>query len=639
MMYILSGIKYYKLRAKYMISSILPSVDNVDLCIVNVTFLKLFWAFSLSSSLAKNKARVTLQIMTSPRTHFIQPSIHPTSHSFLYNARKMAAILRQIIAGPRTKHPESNLDLCYVTPFIIATSGPSGTYPRRAYRNPLDQLVKFLDEKHRDNWCIWEFRAEGTGYPDSEVYGRVRHYPWPDHHPPPFVIVPLVMADMRKWLKGGEQMVERKGEVVSKGGSPRVVVVHCKAGKGRSGTMACSYLISECGWKADEALARFTERRMRPGFGQGVSIPSQLRWVGYVDRWTKGGKVYVDRQIEILEIHTWGLRDGVKVAVEGYIQEGKIIKIFHVFTKKERVVIEGNAPGSAGFTDMVSDMAGYGTEIKTPADASMGSNIVLSKESMPEKARGRIALPKITKSSDSLDETNQEQIGSEAGGRAVIFKPSIPLIIPTSDINIDLERRNRAGYGLAMVTSVAHVWFNAFFEGNGPEKNGLADETGVFEIDWDRMDGIKGSLRKGTRALDRLAVLWRVHDTEPNVIHQPSDDKPIPQMAPADWKGENNEAPGLGKDLGIRSESPASADVSKASSVKSFDGKEKEKSESEDDSVKGVKTSGPTGEEDLHVDMRDLPRLRDDAPEPDLNAVNEGLDTASNTTPLRGSQT
>ncbi|KAA8573241.1 hypothetical protein EYC84_003735 [Monilinia fructicola] len=99
----------------------------------------------------------------------------------------MASLLRQIVAGPRSRHPEAGLDLCYVTPNIIATSGPSGTYPQRAYRNPLDQLVTFLDYKHgKEGWMIWEFRAEGTGYPDEEVRGRVKHWPWPDHHPPPF---------------------------------------------------------------------------------------------------------------------------------------------------------------------------------------------------------------------------------------------------------------------------------------------------------------------------------------------------------------------------------------------------------------------------------------------------------------------
>jgi protein-tyrosine phosphatase len=196
----------------------------------------------------------------------------------------MASLLRQIVAGPRSRHPEAGLDLCYVTPFIIATSGPSGTYPQRAYRNPLDQLVKFLDYKHGEEWKIWEFRAEGTGYPDSEVYGRIRHYPWPDHHPPPFRLVGLIVAGMRNWLLEGEE----KGKEGK--GNGRVVVVHCKAGKGRSGTMACSYLISECGWKPEEALARFTERRMRPGFGQGVSIPSQLRWVRVCGSVVEGGE-------------------------------------------------------------------------------------------------------------------------------------------------------------------------------------------------------------------------------------------------------------------------------------------------------------------------------------------------------------
>ena len=150
----------------------------------------------------------------------------------------MTSLLRQLVSGPRVKHQETGLDLCYVTENIIATygfdppfasdrltpllrncanakkliellsifknnrSGPSQTYPQRAYRNPLDRLVAYLDSKHGDGWSIWEFRAEGTGYPDEAVYGRIRHYPFPDHHPPPFGLVPLIMGSMRVWLKG-----------------------------------------------------------------------------------------------------------------------------------------------------------------------------------------------------------------------------------------------------------------------------------------------------------------------------------------------------------------------------------------------------------------------------------------------------
>lgn len=428
------------------------------------------------------------------------------------------------------------------------------------------------------------------------------------------------------WLRcegeGGDGDGDGGNGKVGTEGKKRVVVVHCKAGKGRSGTMACSYLISECGWEASEALARFTERRMRPGFGQGVSIPSQLRWVSYVDRWTKTGKTYVERQIEVMEVHVWGLREGVKVQVEGYVDEGKTIKLFHVFTKKERVIVDGNAPGGGGFIDKASDMAGFQNEGRVPASKSADQLDGMTTKT-PDKS-----------SSAASTSTSIEATGAESGGGAVIFRPSTRVILSTSDINIDFERRNKASMGWTMVTAVAHVWFNAFFEGNGPEQNGVPDGNGVFEIEWDKMDGIKGSSRKGTRAFDRLSVVWQVYDPSPgsskfeNTIREPGIDSPVPQMQPANWKGGNETQPEPGKDLGLRTESPASVDVSKASSINS--------ATAEDDSEEGVKPSGPKGEEDLDVDMDSLPQPHGNASEPTLVDVNAGLDTASGTTVGRG---
>ncbi|KAI6244703.1 Phosphatidylinositol 3,4,5-trisphosphate 3-phosphatase and dual-specificity protein phosphatase PTEN [Erysiphe necator] len=397
----------------------------------------------------------------------------------------MASLLRQIVAGPRARHTKADLDLCYVTPQIIATSGPSGSYPRRAYRNPLDQFVKFLDLNHGNDWAIWEFRAEGAGYPDEEVYGRVWHYPWPDHHPPPFNLVPVILTGIRKWLQDNPDGQEE---------NKRVAVVHCKAGKGRSGTMVCSYLISECGWKQEEALARFTEKRMRPGFGQGVSIPSQLRWVGYVDRWARCNKVYVDRRIEILELNISGLRNGVKVRVRGFVEQGKKIEDFYTFTKKDFMVIENNE-----------------LDIK------------------------RISK---TKNQQSLETRFQSNVDGESSCNNVKFKPSSPIILPTSDVNIDFERRSKSSIGWKLVTSLAHVWFNCYFEGQGPEKNGQPHENGVFEIDWDKMDGIKGSSKKGAKAFDRLAVVWKVYhpvlqgdNQADELVLQPGSRSPVLQIA------------------------------------------------------------------------------------------------------------
>ncbi|KAF3061806.1 Phosphatidylinositol 3,4,5-trisphosphate 3-phosphatase and dual-specificity protein phosphatase PTEN [Daldinia childiae] len=568
----------------------------------------------------------------------------------------MASLLRQIVAGPRARHPEAGLDLCYVTDNIIATSGPSQTYPQRAYRNPLDRLVEFLNSKHDKNWAIWEFRAEGTGYPDELVYNRIRHYPWPDHHPPPFRLVPMIIASMRNWLNGndldadnvgthgekknlvGKVLDTWKDKKDKKGG--RVVVVHCKAGKGRSGTMACSYLIAECGWTPEQALARFTERRMRPKFGAGVTIPSQLRWIGYVDRWTKGGKKYVDRELEIIEIHVWGLRSGVKLSVEGYVDGGKKIKIFHTFSKKERVIVEGNAPGDPGVLDMIYDMAGYGINSTTDQEAldeAKRTDEVNNNESavtppkqtsqLPTSKLKRKPVPKLISSppqrssteslhstrsmpenspqskptipTSSSSSTSKNDAEVEPGGMAVIFKPHKPIKLPSSDVNICIERRNRtpAAMGFTMVTAVAHVWFNTFFEGNGPEQDGNPDLDGVFDIDWDKLDGIKGSSQKGTRAADRIAVVWRSvvseGEAKESVMPMPSINTPVPQMPAADWKGGNNEDPYNERHLGLRVQSPDSADVSQASSIK-------------DEAAGDVKSKNEETQEDIVATQSDI---------------------------------
>ncbi|KAF4505969.1 hypothetical protein G6O67_006100 [Ophiocordyceps sinensis] len=575
----------------------------------------------------------------------------------------MASILRQIVAGPRARHAEAGLDLCYVTGDIIATSGPSQTYPQRAYRNPLDQLVAFLDAKHGDDWAIWEFRAEGTGYPDDAVYGRIRHYPWPDHHPPPFRLVPMIMASMRNWLHGGpleggtvaqsdasppaaaHGAADGRAERAERGGK-RVVVVHCKAGKGRSGTATCSYLISEQGWKAEDALARFTERRMRPRFGAGVSIPSQLRWISYVDRWTQNGKRYVDRAIEILEVHVWGLRNGVKVDVEGFVDNGRKIRVFHTFTNKERVVVQGDAPAGGGLGSIMWEWAGYPASAadKAPegvelADGANARGAPDGPDSAPpgekthhmlkrkgtdliQKVAGQGSRPgldklksKTTVESSMSAATSSSDVGTEPpdghpepGGMAVILKPSEPLRIPTSDVNISVERRNKTpkSMGLTMVTAVAHVWFNAFFDGQGPEQNGRPNDSGVFAIEWDAMDGIKGSSRKGARALDRLAVVWRAVGTpggEGEEIVEPPEGQPVPQQQAVDWAADKAEGPEAEPDLGLRVQSPASADVSRASSLRSAEGvpprPPKDDGGGDDDGAwsEGVRCSGPAGEE------------------------------------------
>lgn len=484
-----------------------------------------------------------------------------------------------------------------MTDQLVVTSGPSSVWPKKAYRNPVDQLVAFLDKKHGDAWAIFEFRAEGTGYPDEEVYNRIHHFPWPDHHPPPFSIIPNLMAAMRNWLQE-----ENKDD-----SHQRVAVVHCKAGKGRSGTVVCSYLISQEAWRREDALKRFTTRRMRSGFGEGVSIPSQLRWVRYVDRWTNVmKKKYVERPVEIVEVHIWGLRTGVKVCVEGFIEEGRRIGNFHTFVRKEKTNVD----------------AQLNEEPATDPPGKLQSETLVSVNNMSPSSS-----IKGSSASDASESQN------------VVLRPLSPIRLDTSDVNIDFERRNKSTYtGFTMVTSIAHVWFNAWFEGGFEGNN-----SGLFEIDWDAMDGIKGSERKGIKALDRLKVVWKYSENgRTQSIDEPKIGEPVKEGQPADWRGagdpeteiEAKDPGGLnsgrsgaaaltlsemtseaaekltGKDLGLRKSQSESVNVSRASSVKESSSAEpktklkelKIEQERAEGREEGVKSHVPNEDEDPDED-------------------------------------
>ena len=315
---------------------------------------------------------------------------------------------------------------------------------------------------------------------------------------------------MQEWLRGEEGLEAKKqdGVQVAKGAkgengeeNGRVVVVHCKAGKGRSGSMAISYLVSEEGWTREAALQRFTERRMRPGFGAGISIPSQLRWLGYVERWSGCGKKFVEQKVEVVEVHLWGLRDGVKLELRGFVEDGKKIKTLHTFKRNERDdfdVDENGDKGLAGRTETMklTDMAwelmrrkknGSKPSSRSSSPAARTGSTTDTSTATPSSAApasnpGSTPIDKPLESQEDTAATRASNAAATANPVAAhaeddantpktntIFRPSSPIQFGTSDINFAAERRAHTTYGWTMVTSLAHVWFNCFFEGNGPE--------------------------------------------------------------------------------------------------------------------------------------------------------------------------
>lgn len=145
----------------------------------------------------------------------------------------MTDFVRRLVSGDKSRLRDEkldlDLDLAYVTDQVIVMGYPASGI-ESLYRNRREDAKRFLEHRHGKNFWVFNFcPVNENTYPSSVVDGRVSRYPFPDHHAPPLAIMPLIAREIRAWLEGSPE---------------RVVVLHCKAGKGRSGTMACAYLIT-----------------------------------------------------------------------------------------------------------------------------------------------------------------------------------------------------------------------------------------------------------------------------------------------------------------------------------------------------------------------------------------------------------
>eukprot|EP00808_Paulinella_micropora_P007961 g43736.t1 len=181
--------------------------------------------------------------------------------------------VRKVVSGQRhrfiSEEEGFNLDLTYITERIIAMGFPS-TGVESAYRNDVVQVSHMLRTYHRDHFHIFNLTERVYDY--SKFDGRVAEFGWPDHQSPPLELLFRAVSQISDWLSAHPQ---------------NVAVVHCKAGKGRTGTLvACLLLWLRAFDKPGDALEYFSRRRSsRPDsksyLNDGVTIPSQKRYVGY----------------------------------------------------------------------------------------------------------------------------------------------------------------------------------------------------------------------------------------------------------------------------------------------------------------------------------------------------------------------
>eukprot|EP00210_Caulerpa_lentillifera_P001057 g1020.t1 len=185
----------------------------------------------------------------------------------------MANILRTLMSKNRIRYLEDgfNLDLCYVTDRIIAMGYPAEG-GQGLFRNPRSEIVRLLTLKHEGHYRVYNLCGEQT-YNPSIFGGEVVHFPLKDQQAPPLTMVASFCDNAEKWLLSHRR---------------NTVVVHCKAGKGRTGMMICALLMHMGICEGPKkALDLFAERRTADG--KGITIASQKRYVGYFYRLMASG--------------------------------------------------------------------------------------------------------------------------------------------------------------------------------------------------------------------------------------------------------------------------------------------------------------------------------------------------------------
>eukprot|EP01062_Namystynia_karyoxenos_P032076 TRINITY_DN23702_c0_g1_i1.p1 TRINITY_DN23702_c0_g1~~TRINITY_DN23702_c0_g1_i1.p1 ORF type:complete len:1058 (+),score=234.88 TRINITY_DN23702_c0_g1_i1:100-3273(+) len=199
---------------------------------------------------------------------------------FVLRGRMMAAasITELKVSAARHRHREGGveLDLTYITDNIIATSWPSSGM-ERVYRNSIEAVGRFLDGKHTGQYRVFNLCAE-RAYPVHHFHGSVERVMIDDHQPCDLRMLRRFCERAEKWLSGGDQ---------------RVIVVHCKGGKGRTGLAICAYLLwSGQAATASQAMRRFGEKRTAPGATkvQTVECPSQRRYLSHFETCVRRGR-------------------------------------------------------------------------------------------------------------------------------------------------------------------------------------------------------------------------------------------------------------------------------------------------------------------------------------------------------------
>lgn len=167
--------------------------------------------------------------------------------------------------------------------FNLAMAYP-GQGIEKLYRNNIEHVASYLNSRHEEKYMV--INLSERKYDTLNFNGRVVEAGWPDHQAPPFMTLIEVLKCIDSWLKIDQE---------------NVIVVHCLAGRGRTGTIICCYMLYAGIFQDMDACAKHYAEK-RSSTGQGVTQPSQLRYMYYVDKILNHGLRLESKSINVTSI-------------------------------------------------------------------------------------------------------------------------------------------------------------------------------------------------------------------------------------------------------------------------------------------------------------------------------------------------
>lgn len=136
-------------------------------------------------------------------------------------------------------------------------------------RNKLTDVSNLLDLYHKDHYCI--LNASNRKYDFTKFKGEVISVAWPNHYPCPFTQFTEIVVRALEYLSLNDK---------------NVIVVHCLAGKGRTGSIISAILY------ASGNFSNVKEANVYYGMKRNVKVTyaSQLRYLEYFEKLYRQGK-------------------------------------------------------------------------------------------------------------------------------------------------------------------------------------------------------------------------------------------------------------------------------------------------------------------------------------------------------------